>query len=603
MLKGCTIWLSILLIAASGSTYAVHLNHDRTGQVALLPFYSVENNYITNFTLTNTTEKYKSVRVRIVDSLLGADLLNINVYLSPYDVWNATLRNNPQTGLPNLITEDASCTYPSKASLQAGIDIQNIYTATTDNELTTGYIEVIEMGDIADGPGPAVDGGLEAEIDADGIADGVIDGNDRSIPQGLAHDSQGIPHDCSVVSEAWEAGAVSTNQINGFEPGRLSTEGIAEDAGDPSTPYHNSSSAGLVSPSGGINVYGILLNVANGDAYVEEAVHIDHYSSVAQHYLTDDPVHYRLPSLASGDSRIAYITNTEGDGRKSDTLPLTEYDTGALQDISPRISVPMGSNPLPIALLLSAEQVSAPYFVETNLMGGTDIILNFPMRKFGIYNDGTLTNQLDIAQAACEGEINDGIDDGLSVTLPALGVEVMDYPHTESGEVCANSGFVESTNLQGFPVRDITMRITYWDYESNESKIEFEPSFNEPIEPPFVDTQRLALPRGSIYVVTLYRSDGTNQLIFGDHQLLRLAITLKPGFSSGWMQFAFDEQYNYQDNLSLQALTETDGGLGEAITHPWSGVPLIGFAVMSGDAPQSGRLGETIELTRTTNRD
>ncbi|MCG8487352.1 MAG: hypothetical protein MI756_07775 [Chromatiales bacterium] len=193
MLKGCTIWLSILLIAASGSTYAVHLNHDRTGQVALLPFYSVENNYITNFTLTNTTEKYKSVRVRIVDSLLGADLLNINVYLSPYDVWNATLRNNPQTGLPNLITEDASCTYPSKASLQAGIDIQNIYTATTDNELTTGYIEVIEMGDIADGPGPAVDGGLEAEIDADGIADGVIDGNDRSIPQGLAHDSQGVP--------------------------------------------------------------------------------------------------------------------------------------------------------------------------------------------------------------------------------------------------------------------------------------------------------------------------------------------------------------------------------------------------------------------------
>ncbi|MEW8001086.1 MAG: hypothetical protein AB2795_21295, partial [Candidatus Thiodiazotropha endolucinida] len=168
MLNGLKYFIILLLIAASGTTLAVHINHDRTGQVALLPYYTVNNNFITNFTVTNTTGKYKAVRVRLLDSRIGADLLNINLYLSPTDVWNATLRMNPETGLPNLITEDESCTYPAKAGLQAGIDLENSYTATTDADLTEGYVEIIEMGDVADGAGPAIDGGLEAEIDAGG---------------------------------------------------------------------------------------------------------------------------------------------------------------------------------------------------------------------------------------------------------------------------------------------------------------------------------------------------------------------------------------------------------------------------------------------------
>ncbi|MEW8201630.1 MAG: hypothetical protein AB2653_06735 [Candidatus Thiodiazotropha endolucinida] len=117
MLKGLKSFIALLLIATSSTIQAVHVNHDRTGQVALLPYYTVNNNFITNFTVTNTTSYFKAVRVRLLDSRIGADLLNINLYLSPYDVWNATLRMNPDTGLPNLITEDESCTYPAKAGL------------------------------------------------------------------------------------------------------------------------------------------------------------------------------------------------------------------------------------------------------------------------------------------------------------------------------------------------------------------------------------------------------------------------------------------------------------------------------------------------------
>ncbi|MEW8042676.1 MAG: hypothetical protein AB2788_18435, partial [Candidatus Thiodiazotropha endolucinida] len=142
MLKGLKSFITLLLMTAASTTFAVHINHDRTGQVALLPYYTVNNNFITNFTVTNTTSYFKAVRVRLLDSRIGADLLNINLYLSPYDVWNATLRMNPDTGLPNLITEDESCTYPAKAGLQAGIDLENSYTATTDADLTEGYVEI-----------------------------------------------------------------------------------------------------------------------------------------------------------------------------------------------------------------------------------------------------------------------------------------------------------------------------------------------------------------------------------------------------------------------------------------------------------------------------
>ncbi|MCU7872269.1 MAG: hypothetical protein KZQ91_05945 [Candidatus Thiodiazotropha sp. (ex Lucinoma borealis)] len=41
-----------------------------------------------NITITNTTNLWKAVRVRILESRNSGDLLNFNVYLSPFDVWN-----------------------------------------------------------------------------------------------------------------------------------------------------------------------------------------------------------------------------------------------------------------------------------------------------------------------------------------------------------------------------------------------------------------------------------------------------------------------------------------------------------------------------------
>jgi hypothetical protein len=597
VLKGLKSYIALILIAVSGITHAVHINHDRTGQVALLPYYTVNNSFITNFTVTNTTGMFKAVRVRLLDSRLGADLLNINLYLSPYDVWNATLRKNPQTGLPNLITEDESCTYPAKAILQAGVDIQNRYTATADEDLTEGYLEIIEMGDIADGPGLALDGGLEAEIDASGVADGVIDSEagDRSITMyGLLHDYTGLPADCSVVADAWLAGTASATNINGFEPGSMGSDGVAQDSGDPAQPYDNHHNAGLVAPSGGINAYGILINAATGAAFVEEGVHIDRYTTVPQHYLPNDPVHYRLPSLASGDVREAYITNALGDDMKGDTMPLTEYDTGALQDISPLPSVPMGSNPLPVSVILSATKIATPFFVEQGVNGETSLIMTFPMRKHGVFNGGTLSNQMDPNDAACVGTLQDGNSDGRAVSLPSLETAVQDYPHDGTGSICTNAGYLSNEST------DIQLAMQFTGYEEQEGVVLTglpEPELSFP-EPP-ITYYFFTLSR-SVNVMEVNRSGGGNMGVFFTPAENVTEWSIVNDFEAGWMNFQV--HYFYATNGGISELTEPDGGLGPGVNNTWSGVPVIGFSAMVADVG-TAQLGETVELIRETNRD
>ncbi|MEW8544419.1 MAG: hypothetical protein AB2693_12870 [Candidatus Thiodiazotropha sp.] len=587
----------MLMVAIFTGANAVHVNPDGAGQIALLPYYTVNNGFITNLTVTNTTDLYKAVKVRFHESRIGMDVFDINVYLAPYDVWNATLRLNTTTDLPNLITEDETCTYPDKAQLQAGIDFNNIYTATTDEDVTEGYVEIIEMGVLADGYGPAEDNSIYAEIDVSGSADGVINAvaGDRSIVDGLRHDATGIPMDCSVVADAWSAGAAD-EQINGFESGALSTDGIAQDGGGAGAPYADSLNAGLVEPTGGIKVYSILLSVTSGAAFVQQATHIDHYTTVAQHYRPDDPVNSQLPSLTSGDVRRANMLSADGNTVKSIDLPLAEYDTGSVYDIAPNPSIPMGSNPLPIALVLSADAVAAPYFVESDVNGETDIVLSFPMRKHGIYNSHTLTNDHDDngPLEACSGTLNDGINDGETITLESLSTQVNDYPHDGVGALCANAGY--DTNA----TPDIEVNFFYYDYEERSDEYVVNDGGFDGV-PPYISPwdEKVSLQR-AVNVISVNRAIGGSLSVFNTPPANVFNWNLHPAFEAGWVTISATAQYDFETNPSIIAITEIIGGIG-AMAGEWTGVPVIGFSAMASDLGPS-QLGEVVELYRSVNR-
>lgn len=331
------------------------------------------------------------------------------------------------------------------------------------------------MGVIADGPGPAIDGGRFAEIDAGGTADGIISTDDRSIVEGLRHDaSTVVPADCTVVSGAWYAGDVD-QRVNGFESGALSAKGVA------------------------------------------------------QHYRPDDQVNSLLPSLASGDVQRANLLSSDGSRVKSITVPLTEYDTGALYDISPIPSMPMGSNPLPVSLVLSANAVAAPYFVEPNIRVGTNIVLSFPMRKHGIYNSGTLTNQVDEAapSGACVGSLNDGIDDGETVTLESLSASVNDYPHDGTGSHCSNAGVLNNETS------DIEAGFYYYDYEESAAEVLINDYWTGwPTPPQITPWLATVALQHAVNVIHVMRSDGSRNTIFGGDENI-FNWQLEHGFLGG----------------------------------------------------------------------
>ncbi|PVV18131.1 MAG: hypothetical protein B6D78_16980 [gamma proteobacterium symbiont of Ctena orbiculata] len=590
MLRKSKIAAAMLMATATAGVNAAHVNTDGTGQVALLPYYNVNNNFITNINITNTTGEFKAVKVRFRESRISADVLDFNIYMSPFDVWNGTIRL--VGSVANIITEDETCTYPNKSLLQAGVDFRNIYTATTDEDLTEGYVEIIEMGVIADGTGVAVDNGEFAEIDASGTADGAINtvAGDRSITAGLLHDASGMPADCTVVDDAWTAGAAGA-PINGFEPGALNLEGVATDGGAANLPYADTLNAGLVVPTGGINAYSIMINTATGAAFVEQGTHVDDYSTVAQHYQSDDSSNYLLPSLASGDVQVANMLNATGAAVKTIAAPLVEYDTGSINDIAPNPSIPMGSNPLPMALILSADAVSAPYFVEANISGETDIVMTFPLRKHGIFNSGTLTNDLDGTGplVACVGTLNDGTDDGATVALPTLGTPANDYPNDGAGAICQNAGYAANATP------DVEVGLTYYDYEEQTATVVAGSSDFSPVP---IDAPTIVALEREVNVISVNRSTGGNQSVLGTPAANVFDWNLDAGFEAGWVTISAAAQYDYNTNASIIAMTEIVGGLGGG---SWTGVPVIGFSAMAGDVGPA-QLGETVDLIRSVNR-
>src|SRR5256885_8104284 len=141
-------------LGATGAAQAVNVNPDGLGQVLLYPYYTVRsdsagNAYNTLLTVVNTTSSSKAVKVRFLEGKNSREVLDFNLFLSPYDVWSAALKAS-STGGTLLLTVDKSCTLPQIPA--GGVEFKT--TLFTDGGGTgldrtrEGYFEMIEMGSI-----------------------------------------------------------------------------------------------------------------------------------------------------------------------------------------------------------------------------------------------------------------------------------------------------------------------------------------------------------------------------------------------------------------------------------------------------------------------
>ncbi|MEZ5447691.1 MAG: hypothetical protein R3E89_01225 [Thiolinea sp.] len=333
------------LAGIMSSAQAVHVNADGTGQVLIFPYFNAHPGYVTNINLINSTDETKAVKIRFREADRSNDVLDFNIYMSPHDVWTGSIAGVEDKGsiIGSVSTHDRTCTLPQLASCKddkCNVTIpftgHTVYTGVDAADTREGYVEVIEMGVVSD----------------------------KDVQDGVLHNN-GVPNDCDVVETAWSDGT--------FQQGK------------------GAAATGMSAPTGGLFGSSAVINVGRGSAYAIDPVAIDNYSTVAQHYLSDDPNNFLLPSLASGDvtDSSVMVKDANGEAELVETSWVTVPDTclNDGDDLTPQC----GTNPYPIAHVLLASNVMNEYFLDPSngYDGHTDWVMTFPMKKHGIHAELT----------------------------------------------------------------------------------------------------------------------------------------------------------------------------------------------------------------------
>ena len=177
-------------LVISGSAGAVNLSPLGTGQVLLYPYYTVNQNQDTYFSVANQGGGVQVLKVRFNEGRNGRPALDVDVVLKPHDVWTAAISVDAGGGA-KLVTSDDSCTRPA---------------------IPAGGIAFTSSGYDGSSTIPADDGPHDISRTREGFIE-VIGG---ATIQTAAPDSGPLPIDCGTIFDVLLTSAVELDT-----PGRL----------------------------------------------------------------------------------------------------------------------------------------------------------------------------------------------------------------------------------------------------------------------------------------------------------------------------------------------------------------------------------------------
>jgi len=154
--------LALAAAIGAGSSHAVSLNPRGLGQVLIYPYYTVNKDQVTLLSVVNTSDVGEAVKVRTLEGYNGRMTLEFDVFLSPHDVWTASLSQTSDDGGAKLVTADKSCTQPAIPAEgialssgafdgDAGSPFPPDSGPTSITRTREGSIELFALGDIIPG--------------------------------------------------------------------------------------------------------------------------------------------------------------------------------------------------------------------------------------------------------------------------------------------------------------------------------------------------------------------------------------------------------------------------------------------------------------------
>jgi hypothetical protein len=139
---------------SAGVANAVNTNPEGLGEALIYPYYTTRNGASTLVSVVNTTDAPKAVKVRILEGKNSREVLDFNLFLSPKDVWTASITTPEGATGARLDTSDRSCVYPEIIRASGYAFVNYAFAGDSDASLDRtreGYIEIIEMASIRTG--------------------------------------------------------------------------------------------------------------------------------------------------------------------------------------------------------------------------------------------------------------------------------------------------------------------------------------------------------------------------------------------------------------------------------------------------------------------
>jgi hypothetical protein len=234
-----------------GSAQAVNINPDGLGQVLIYPYYTTNGFNQTLLSVVNTTNEAKAVKVRFKEGKNSREVLDFNLYMSPWDVWTAALSSID--GIPFLSTADTTCTVPyiyGNGGTQAFLPWAMNDTGVPDeygdiSRATEGYFEMIEMGVLTNDSENSALAALHVDgepLDCQQLVDAwtVFDDKDNLLGYWL-HPDQGPLTDIEAPIGGLFGGAAIVNVLTGYMASydAKAINAFAADAASFKGPLHN----------------------------------------------------------------------------------------------------------------------------------------------------------------------------------------------------------------------------------------------------------------------------------------------------------------------------------------------------------------------------
>jgi hypothetical protein len=329
----------------AGSAQAVYLSETGTGQVLIYPYYTVQNGYDTYLSVVNTTNSAKAVKVRFLEGKASIEVLDFNLYLSPYDVWVATVTTTADGSGALLRTPDTSCTAPQITGDVAFRNGAYSQADSFENALTRtreGYVEMIEMG----------------------VPDSVALVNPpnpsrvfwQTFAWSVTHlTTTGKPADCQWVNDQWTANLNAGNVGNNLQ---------------------------VNAPIGGLIGTGTLINVPQGTDYSYDPTALDAFSTSRGNHTQPGNL---LPSLASAAGVSTVIFPSAAGGQMALTTDWTTVTNTVTNAVSGLGSSGAGAGVDAINAVLIRGSVMNEYVLDSAINAGTDWVVTFPTKRMGVF--------------------------------------------------------------------------------------------------------------------------------------------------------------------------------------------------------------------------